>query len=216
MIDLKLLLQEERNMGKNLLNSYKVSNFVNLDKDIATLDEENASELRMAAIQAMIENKESVVLPYISGKIKLMHRPHESNVLLNNLALDFYGSRNWEVAEYIAKAVVEKGESPKALRVLGDVAQEKGDENLKWNYYERYVKADNQDIDVIIKVANHYEEIGEKKDSMSFYQELFFVLQRAKKNRSLRVYFLVCLIMVRRISPSTLLMYLPLPRKSQN
>lgn len=180
MIDLKLLLQEEKNLGKSPLTSYKVSNFSDLDKDISLLKEEKATELREACIQLLQDNKDCIVLAYIAGKIKLMHRPHESNIILNNLALDFYGARNWDVAEYIAKAVVEKSESPKALRVLGDVAAEKKDDSAKWNYYERYVKADNQDVDVIVDVADHYESLGSKRESMGFYQRALLRLSRSE------------------------------------
>lgn len=189
MIDLKLLLQEEKNLGKNPLTSYKASNFESLDKSIAALKEDKATELREAAIDAMNDNKDSIVLEYIAGKIKLMLRPHESNVLLNNLALDFYGARNWEVAEHIARAVIEKSESPKALRVLGDVAAEKNDEKTKWNCYERYVKADNQDVDVIVKVADHYEEIGDKKNSMSFYQRALLRLAKSEDEQKITSIF---------------------------
>ena len=42
MIDLKLLLQEEKNLGKNPLTSYKASNFESLDKSIAALKEDKA------------------------------------------------------------------------------------------------------------------------------------------------------------------------------
>ena len=189
MIDLKLLLQEEKNMGKNPLSLYKVSNFSDLDKNISLLREDKAAELREACIQSLQENKESIVLAYIAGKIKLMLRPHESNIILNNLALDFYGARNWDVAEYIAKAVVDKSESPKALRVLGDVAAEKGDDNAKWNYYERFVKADNQDVDVIVDVADHYEQLASKRDSMGFYQRALLRLSKSDDDVKIRQIF---------------------------
>lgn len=189
MIDLKLLLQEERNMGKNPLSSYKTSNFINLDKDLSALKEEKAADLREATLLAMNDNKDSIVLEYIAGKIKLMLRPHESNILLNNLALDFYGARNWDVAEHIASAVVEKGESPKALRVLGDVAAEKGEDESKWNFYERYVKADNQDVDVIVKVADNYEILGNKKEAMSFYQRALLRLTKSEDDQKIKKIF---------------------------
>ncbi len=190
MIDLKLLLQEEKNMGKNPLSVYKTANFIEIDKNILALKDDDKAELREVCLNSLDENKDSIVLAYIAGKIKLLLRAHESNVVLNNLALDFYGARNWEVAEYIAKAVVEKSESPKALRVLGDVAAENGDESAKWNYYERYVKADSQDTDVIVLVADNYEKIGDKKNSMGFYQRALLRFAKSDDDVKLKKIFI--------------------------
>lgn len=189
MIDLKQLLLEEKNMGKNPLSSYKTSNFIALDNDISAMKDNKKTELREACLEALGENKDSIVLAYIAGKIKLMLRSHESNVTLNNLALDFYNARNWDVAEYIAKAIVEKSESPKALRILGDVESEKGNESEKWNYYERYVKADNQDMDVIVHVADHYETAGDKKNSMSLYQRALLRLAKSDDEQRIKKIF---------------------------
>lgn len=189
MIDLKQLLQEEKNMGKNPLTSYKTSNFSQLDKNISDLKDEKKLALREEALLAREENRNSIVLDYIAGKIKLMLRAHESNIMLSNLALDFYNARNWDVTEYIAKAIIEKSESPKALRILGDIASENGKEDEKWSYYERYVKADNTDMEVIVQVADHYEKLGDKKNSMSLYQRALLRLAKSEDDQKIESIF---------------------------
>lgn len=190
MVDLKALLQEEKNMGKNAHASYKTAVFQDIDKSLEAMrSDEKRIDLRETALFMLRDNSDSVILNYVAGKVKLMLRPHESNIMLNNLALDFYNVRNWDAAEYIATKVLEAAESPKALRVMGDVSSEKNDEKAKWNYYERYVKADNQDVDVVVKVADHYNAEGDKKNAMSFYQRALLRLAKTEDELKLKEIF---------------------------
>lgn len=190
MVDLKALLQEEKNMGKNAHASYKTAVFQDVDKSLEAMrSDEKRIDLRETALSMLRDNGDSVILTYVAGKVKLMLRPHESNIMLSNLALDFYNVRNWDAAEYIATSVLAAAESPKALRVMGDVASEKNDEKAKWDYYERYVKADNQDVDVIIKVADHYNNNGDKKNAMSFYQRALLRLAKTEDDLKLKDIF---------------------------
>lgn len=190
MVDLKALLQEEKNMGKNAHSSYKTATFQEVDKKLEAMrSDEKRIELRQNAINLMRENPDSIILTYVAGKIKLMLRPHESNIMLNNLALDFYNVRNWDAAEFIALNVLKAAESPKALRVMGDVSSEKNDEVAKWDYYERFVKADNQDVEIIVKVADHYDSIGDKKNAMSFYQRALLRLAKTDDEAKIRDIF---------------------------
>lgn len=186
MIDLKELIFEEKSLGKNPLVSFKASVFASIDRELDSIKNDNKKQdLRESVLLALEENKDSIVLSYIAGKIKLMLRPHESNVRLNNLALDFYNNRNWDSAAYIAETVLKVSESAKALRVMGDVEAERGNEKAKWDYFERYVKADSEDKDIVIKVADHYEELGDKKNSMYFYQRALLRLEKSDEYEKL-------------------------------
>lgn len=190
MIDLKSLLNEERSLGKNPAASYKVSVFQDLDSRIAAIgSDEEKEDLRGEALRLLDSNQGSIILDYISGRVKLFINPHEYNVRLNNLIVSFYESRNWEVVEYIGKLVLEESESKVALRTLGDVASEKGQDDLKWNYYERYVKADNQDEEIIILVADHFEETGDKKNAMNYYQRALLRLAKNENDSRIRLIF---------------------------
>lgn len=190
MVDLKALLQEEKVMGKNAHASFKTSIFEDIDRSLEAMkSDEKRLELRNNALSMLSDNSDSIILNYVAGKIKLMIRPHETNIMLCNLALDFYNVRNWEAAEYVATKVLEAAESPKALRVMGDVSSEKNDEKAKWDYYERYVKADNQDVEVIVKVADHYNAEGDKKNAMNFYQRALLRLSKTEDDIKLKEIF---------------------------
>ena len=141
MIDIKELLNEEKSLGKNPLVNFKVSTFENIDKELNSIKTDEKKLALRDSVLLLLDTteKNSIPLNYIVGKIKLMLSNHESNVRLNNLALDLYSNRNWDAAKYVAETVLKANESAKALRILADVASEKGNEDEKWNYFERYV-----------------------------------------------------------------------------
>ena len=189
MIDFKALLNEEKNLGKNPAALYKTEAFQNLDSQLEALSPEEKSDTRSQALEALEEHKDSIILPYIAGRLLLMLRPHEYNMRLNNILLSFYEARNWDVVKYIGNVILSVSESSKALRVLGDVAGQQGDEDLKWNYYERLVRTDSQDHDIIVEVADHYESIGDKKNAMNCYQRALNRLMKSGEYENLEKIF---------------------------
>ena len=172
-MDLKVVMQNEKNMGRNPLQQYRKEDFLALDKEIFTKKStpETLDELRSEAVELYSQEQTySIALHYIAGRIKLEARPHEFNMDLNNTLLNFYDARNWEVAKHLGALIVSKGANAIAYRVLGDVAHEDGDDELMWRYYEKYVKSDNNDKDIILRLAEHYNELGDKKEANAFYQ----------------------------------------------
>ena len=178
MIDFRALLSEEKNLGKNPAAAYKADAFISIDNEISRIkDEDKMMDLREEARNLLEEDSGSIVLSYVAGRILLALRPHEYNMRLNNLLLSFYEAGNWDVVKYIGDLILSASESSKALRVLGDVADHQGEEEKKWDYYERLVKADSSDHDIIVIVADHFEKIGDRKSAMNYYQRALLRLQ---------------------------------------
>ncbi len=189
MIDLNALLAEERNLGKNPAASYKKEAFQDIDSKLEKLPDDAKAELRTEALEMIDDYPDSIVLPYVSGRLLLFLRPHEYNMRLNNILLSFYEARNWDVVEYIGNIILSVSESPKALRVLGDVADQKGEEEKKWDYYERLVRTDSQNHDIIVIVADHFDELGDKKAAMNCYQRALQRLRKSEEYPELRRIF---------------------------
>ena len=146
MIDFKELLIEEKSLGNRMAANYKAEAFRKIDSELQAITDDDAKmDLRDAAKAELETNEDSIVLNYIVGRISLMLRPHEYSMRLNNLLLSFYEAGNWDVVKYIGALILSAGESSKALRVLGDVADQMGDEEAKWDYYERLVRSDSSD-----------------------------------------------------------------------
>ena len=171
-MDLKALVQEEKALGKNRATTYRLSTFQEVDQSIFGRKKpvEKLLAIRDEAVSLFSSSDDAMILHYVAGRIKLHLRPHEFNMDLNNVLLSFYDARNWEVAKYIGEMIIEVSENPVALRVLGDVAAEAGDEEKKWNYYERFVRNDHRDKDIIIEVARHFTETGDQKNAAKYLQ----------------------------------------------
>ena len=171
MIDLKLLLQEEKGLGKNPYYSYRVSSLEDMNSSILAMKKvETKEDLRQNAISMEYENPDSIVLNFVAGRINLLLNPHEAQVRLNNLMNTFHDKRNYDCASFIASTILASSEAPNPLRVLGEIAETKGNEAEKWSYYERYVRCNSSDTDIIILVADNYEKNGDRKNARSFYQ----------------------------------------------
>ncbi len=180
MIDFKQLLSDEKNLGKNPAAAYKAAAFENIDKELTSIgDDETLMDIRDEAKKELESNEDSLVLSYIVGRIGMLLRPHEYSMRLNNLLLSFYEIGNWETVKYIGALILSSGESSKALRVMGDVADLQGDTESKWDYYERLVRSDSSDREIIVIVADHFEETGDKQKAMNYYQRAILRLQKA-------------------------------------
>ncbi len=190
MIDFKHLLSDEKSLGKNPAAAYKTAAFENIDRELSSIeDDEKRMDLRDEAKKELETNEDSLVLSYIVGRIGVMLRPHEYSMRLNNLLLSFYEAGNWDVVKYIGAIILSSGESSKALRVLGDVADTQGDESAKWDYYERLVRSDSSDKEIIIIVADHFEETGDKQKAMNYYQRALLRLQKSGDEEKIRELF---------------------------
>ncbi len=201
-MDIKSLLAEEKALGKNPAQSFSVSTFENIDKELETIDDdEKKMELRDEAKNALDENKDSLILVYLAERILVSLRPHEYNLKLNNLLLTFYEAGNWPVVKYVGALILSHSESSKALRVLADVAEHEGDEDKKWEYYERFVKADPTDKQIIVMLADHYEKIGDGKSAMNYYQRALLRLQKTDEKDKIKEIFVRLLENGRSASP---------------
>ncbi len=171
MIDLKMLLTDERGLGKNPYYAYKVSSLEEINCAILAMKKvETKESLRQDAIAMEYENPDSIVLSFVAGRINLLLNPHEAQIRLNNLMNTFHEKRNYDCAEFIARTILETAETPNPLRVLGEIAETRGNESDKWAYYERYVRSNSSDTDIIIRVADNYEKNGDMKNARNFYQ----------------------------------------------
>lgn len=171
MLDLKALLAEEKNLGKKPYIVYKVSLLKEIDDEIISIKKvETKENIRQDAIELEYTNPDSIVLMFVAGRINLLINPHESQVRLTNLMNSFYDNRNFECAEFVAQIITKDVDSPVALRVLGDIAKNRGEEDKMWDYYKRYVRCNSTDTEIITLLADHYQEMDDAKNAKDYYQ----------------------------------------------
>ena len=190
MLDFRSLLSDEKNLGRNPAASYKAETFAAIDKELSSVTEADKQlELRDEARKELESAPDSIALSYVAGRLSQMLRPHEYSMRLNNILLSLYEAGNWDAVRYVGGVILEAGESSKALRVLGDVADHEGNEDQKWDYYERFVRSDSSDHEIIVLVADHFEECGDRQKAMNYYQRALHRLSRTDDSTRVREIF---------------------------
>lgn len=171
MFDFDTLILEEKNIGKNPYYLYKVEELEAINNQLIAIKKTTTLEkTRQDAISLLIEHTDSIPLNFVAGRINLLLNPHEAQIRLSNLMNSFHEKRNFSCAKFVALKILEASESSGPLRVLGEIAETEGDEKAKWDYFERYVKCDSEDTEIIVDLADYYEEKGDKKNAKSYYQ----------------------------------------------
>ena len=127
-------------------------------------------EIKDICDEQLNKTKENVTALYFSGMIGLHNRSLDNSnlvklfeVLENNLKKD--------LAEYICDTILEESSDNKfALRKRAEYY--KADKkNEVWDTYEKIVKLDIEEATLAETLAKHYEEDGNEKKAISYYQK---------------------------------------------
>ncbi len=164
------MLNEEK-WTRATINSYTVANFEELDTLL--LDESNRADwLKIKEIcdEHLSHTKNSIISLYVSGIISLeKHLIDDSNLIqLINL---FYDNRKWTLVEFLCHRLLKYGENAIALRSLAECYDSTGRDEEKYQIWERLVKVDYEEIDLLRLIAERYEELEDIDKSVYFYKK---------------------------------------------
>ncbi len=164
------MLNEEK-WTRATINSYTVANFDELDSllfdDINRIDWVKMKEL---CDEHLSHTKNSIIALYISGIISLeKHLIDDSNLIqLINL---FYDNRKWGIVEFLCTRLLSYGENAVALRSLADCYDSTGREEEKYEIWERLVKVDYDEIDILKLIGERYEELDDIEKALYYYKK---------------------------------------------
>ena len=119
------ILKEDRDFSKAELASFPTDSFLEIDKCASKLDYEDLSELSAKALEITGERENSVYARYVLGTIAFIRRPHEDNIIMQNLLISFYDNHNWTVVEFLCRKILSYSENKLALRILADCMRKK-------------------------------------------------------------------------------------------
>lgn len=153
--ELKNILAEEK-WTLAQLQSCNISYFTEWDEKIRTINNEDQIEAKQVCDEYFDQqNKNSVIARYISGMITLFTRPQEDNIAFLDLISSFEQVKHWELVEYLCQKVLSVNESKPALRLLADCYRENDNEVEKFKTWERIVKVDYSETDILRKLADY-------------------------------------------------------------
>lgn len=154
--------------GRTSISSFTLSDFSRIAQIATKLETtEDKADFRQLCDDELARNKGSIVaklLATMTGK-----HPADDRYLLEILesAAD---SRQYDILEYAAKLILNFSENDYALRILGDYYESTGRTQEKIGMWERLVRSNYEETDILKKLAAHYEQAGDLSMAMNYYQ----------------------------------------------
>jgi transcription elongation factor GreA-like protein len=164
------LLNEEK-WTRATLNSYTISNFQELDTRIReTIQAEAQDKVLEMCEEHLKHTRNSIIALYLSGIISLGKQlVDDSNlVVLINIFVD---NHKWNIVEFLCNRILEYGENKFALKTLADCYENKNDQEQKFRIWERYIKVDYEDADIVKLLAEKKEQDGDLPNSIEYYKK---------------------------------------------
>ncbi|NQT58007.1 MAG: transcription elongation factor GreA [Bacteroidetes bacterium] len=164
------MLNEEK-WTRATINSYSVSNFEDLDDLLnSDLNKNDWIKIKENCDEHLGHTKNSIIALYISGIISLeKHLIDDSNIIqLINL---FYDNRKWQLVEFLCLRLLKYGENGLALRSLSECFDNLGKEEEKFAVWERLIKVDYEEIDLIKQIADRYEEQNDLEKAVFYFKK---------------------------------------------
>ncbi len=170
---LKELLNKEK-WTRATLSSYGINNLKELDDIIAELDsEEVKKEVKQICNEHLVHSKNSIIALYISGVISLtQHIIDDSNLII--LVNIFSDNHKWNIVEFLCERILEFGENKYALRTLADVYANKNEEEKKYKIWERLIKVDYEEAEIVKLLAQKKEAEGDIQEATSYYKKALY------------------------------------------
>ena len=164
------LLNEEK-WTRATIKSYSITNFKELDEMIDDLmDDENQQEIVDVCEEHLQHTKNSIIALYISGIISLSkHMIDDSNLMI--LINIFSDNHKWNIIEYLCERILGFGENKFALRTLAECYENENEDEKKYEIWERLVKVDYDETEIVRQLAEKYEEDGDSEKAVEYYKK---------------------------------------------
>ncbi|WP_319561273.1 transcription elongation factor GreA [Marispirochaeta sp.] len=164
------LLNEEK-WTRATLNSYGINNFQELDAVIAdVIDDGSEDEIREICDEHLKHTKNSIIALYIAGILALRRQLVDDTNLVMIINI-FTDNRKWNIVEYLCKRILEFGENKFALRTLADCYDNKNEDENKIEIWERLIKVDYEEADIVRQLAEFKEEEKDIEGAIDYYKK---------------------------------------------
>lgn len=164
------MLNEEK-WTRSTINSYTVTNFEELDALIREeVKKDDMIEVKDVCEEHLAHTRTSIIALYVSGVISLEKHLIDDTHLIQLINL-FYDNRKWNIVEFLCKRVLEYGENPLALRSLAECFDNVGRDEDKYAVWERLIRIDYEEVDIIKQLAEHFEEQEDTDKAVSYFKK---------------------------------------------
>ena len=167
---IKELLNQEK-WTRATLNSYTIQNFKELDILLdSTQSEEEFEEIKTTCEEHLHHTRNSIIGLYISGIMALNQQLLDDSNLVQVISI-FTDNHKWKIVEYLCKRILEFGENKIALSTLADCYESENEIEQKYQIWERLIKVDFEEADIVKHLAEKKETEGEVEEAVEYYKK---------------------------------------------
>jgi len=163
------MLNEEK-WTRAAINSYTINNFEELNAFLDNIPQDSLLDIKQECDEHLSHTKNSIIALYISGIVSLKKRMIDDTNLIQLIGL-FTDNRKWRLVEYLCSKILEYGENKTALRLLASCYESTGEEEKKFSVWERLVKVDYEENDIVRSIAEKYEAEGDEENAVLYYKK---------------------------------------------
>lgn len=163
-------LNEEK-WTRTALGNYTVANLEELDEIVREIHEADLeNEAREVCIDHLEHSKNSIIALYISGLLDLSRQSvNDGNLIM--LTKTFTDNHKPKLVEYLANRILDFGENRFALRILADVYEEDKQDAQLQEVWERLIRVDYEEADIVRRLAEIKEAAGETESAIEYYKK---------------------------------------------
>ncbi|MDR0320086.1 MAG: transcription elongation factor GreA [Treponema sp.] len=171
--NLQSTLNEEK-WTRASLGNYSTSQFKELDEILKSARDEKAiDELKKNCDEHLAHTQKSLIALYLSGMIALSRQIIDDSAMINLVSI-FLDNHKWNIVKYLCERILDHGESKYALRTLADCYKNDNEEDKIFEIWERLVKVDFEEADIVKALAEHYEKLGNKEATIDYYKKALY------------------------------------------
>ena len=168
--NLQETLNEEK-WTRASLGNYSINQFKELDVILKKArDEKVIDELKKNCDDHLSHTRNSIIALYLSGMIALSRQIIDDSAIINLVSI-FLDNHKWNIVKYLCERILDHGESKYALRTLADCYKNDNEEDKILGVWERLVKVDFDEADIVKQLAEHYDKQKNREESIDYYKK---------------------------------------------
>jgi len=168
--NLQETLNEEK-WTRASLGNYSTSQFKELDVILKNARNEKAvDELKKNCDDHLSHTRNSIIALYLSGMIALSRQIIDDSAMINLVSI-FLDNHKWNIVKYLCERILDHGESKYALRTLADCFKNDNEEEKVFEIWERLVKVDFDEADIVKSLAEHYDKLKNQEEAIDYYKK---------------------------------------------
>lgn len=168
--NIKTLLTEEK-WTRATITNYTIPNFEELDAIVEKIDDsEELLEVKNICDEYLEKNKNSIIAMYLSGSIALRRKSLDYGNITSLIEM-FNENKKYGLVEHLSLKVLNRFEDKYVIRVLASSYEKTNREEDKYSLYERLVKVDYDETDLLQDIAERYVSKGNKDKALFYYKK---------------------------------------------